>query len=457
MIARGLEYAHSQGIVHRDLKPRNIIVRDQSNEPVIIDFGFAKDILLKEAGQESPGTFWPVADRRYASLHALLEPKESNRRDDIWSLGAIFYELLTRRIPFSGTDLVQLEQQLRLGRYTDVRDCTPDVSEEIAIIIRKMLGNGTTSEYLNCRYLLRDLDRLSAFRSELNRVRISDDLTHERASTYQLLVNKIYGPINMQRSYHEVGARLTQSMGRTNAALVELAAKRNQSKDVNEFLSKAKAEREKAIGYLARSFIWLLSLSLRVGVDLETGAWAKFPGVCPYCRARHRPNYSTCTKETKKAIDLWRLRDLANANSGKIPKTLRRWEIMFGQIYPGTASQELHFLSTKLVEELGEVEGELTKPQKRNLVLRERGVDTFAFELADLFAWSCQVSSALRVSDTPQSSSVLATAVARVLNNEICPHCLDAICTCDPELETEEDRAMAYRYLEPLPHRVRVV
>jgi len=211
------------------------------------------------------------------------------------------------------------------------------------------------------------------------------------------------------------------------------------------------------LGYLARSFIWLLSLSLRVGVDLETGAWAKFPGVCPYCRARHRPNYSTCTKETKKAIDLWRLRDLANANSGKIPKTLRRWEIMFGQIYPGTASQELHFLSTKLVEELGEVEGELTKPQKRNLVLRERGVDTFAFELADLFAWSCQVSSALRVSDTPQSSSVLATAVARVLNNEICPHCLDAICTCDPELETEEDRAMAYRYLEPLPHRVRVV
>ena len=126
---------------------------------------------------------------------------------------------------------------------------------------------------------------------------------------------------------------------------------------------------------------------------------------------------------------------------------------MFDSIYPNTSKEDFYYLSTKLVEELGEVEGELTKPQKRISVLRESGVDTFAFELADLFAWSCQVSIALRTTETPAEASILAESVAKVLKHEICPRCLDPICTCDRELETEEDRAMAYRYLEPLRQR----
>jgi hypothetical protein len=129
---------------------------------------------------------------------------------------------------------------------------------------------------------------------------------------------------------------------------------------------------------------------------------------------------------------------------------------MFHSIYPGTVAEGLGYLSTKLVEELGEVEGELTKPKKRMLVLRERSVDTFAFEIADLFAWSCQVSAALRPPGTPDSEvSILGAALSSVLEYEICPRCLDPICSCDIELDTEEERAMAYRYLDPILYGAR--
>ena len=89
-IAKALDAIHSQDIVHRDLKPQNIMFRE-SGRPVIVDFGLAKDlgsaIELTRAGEV-------MATPRYMSPEQCLG-READARSDLYSLGAIFYEMLT--------------------------------------------------------------------------------------------------------------------------------------------------------------------------------------------------------------------------------------------------------------------------------------------------------------------------------------------------------------------------
>jgi polar amino acid transport system substrate-binding protein len=97
-LCAALQFAHEQGVVHRDIKPENILLTHRGDVK-IADFGLAK---LLGPGSESPGltaTWQVMGTRHYMAPEQEQRPLEVDHRADIYSLGVVFYELLTGELP----------------------------------------------------------------------------------------------------------------------------------------------------------------------------------------------------------------------------------------------------------------------------------------------------------------------------------------------------------------------
>lgn len=105
-IAIALEFVHAAGIFHRDLKPPNVMLRE-SDEVVLIDFGLARNL---HGGAQSTRKGVLRGSPYYMSPEQALGD-ELDARTDLYSLGVIFYEMLTGRKPYTGTSAMEVLQQ----------------------------------------------------------------------------------------------------------------------------------------------------------------------------------------------------------------------------------------------------------------------------------------------------------------------------------------------------------
>ncbi len=111
-IARAMQVAHDHGVVHRDLKPSNIMLVDR-HEPVVMDFGLALRMDVDEADKTTAGRV--LGTPAYMSLEQIEGRADRiGPPSDVYSLGVIFYELLTGRVPYRG-DLVQMVGKIIKG------------------------------------------------------------------------------------------------------------------------------------------------------------------------------------------------------------------------------------------------------------------------------------------------------------------------------------------------------
>jgi eukaryotic-like serine/threonine-protein kinase len=159
----GLAHAHERGIVHRDLKPANILLTDEG-QPMLLDFDLAHDTKLhgRAAMAHIGGTLPYMAPEQIMAFRA--ETLLLDYRGDIYSFGAIFYELLTGRAPFPthrGPVKQVLEKMIedRQGPPPSIRNYNKAVSPAVESIIRHCLEPDRKKRYQSAAQLKEDLDR----------------------------------------------------------------------------------------------------------------------------------------------------------------------------------------------------------------------------------------------------------------------------------------------------------
>ena len=97
-ICEALQYAHDHGIVHRDIKPENVLV-DKQGRVKIADFGLAKLLAKDPQGERLTRTAEVMGTPQYMAPEQIEKPLEVDHRADIYSLGVVFYEMLTGELP----------------------------------------------------------------------------------------------------------------------------------------------------------------------------------------------------------------------------------------------------------------------------------------------------------------------------------------------------------------------
>ena len=140
----GLHYAHERGIVHRDLKPSNIITSAEGTQK-IVDFGVAK---IVEAGTTRAGVV--IGTPSYMSPEQ-AQGGRVDRRSDIFSLGAIFYELLTGEKPFPGNTPTAIIYKIIHEDPIPPRAIEPTVDPRLESVVRKVLAKSPFERFQTCR------------------------------------------------------------------------------------------------------------------------------------------------------------------------------------------------------------------------------------------------------------------------------------------------------------------
>ncbi|CAN5325713.1 hypothetical protein BH09MYX1_BH09MYX1_41340 [soil metagenome] len=133
--------AHDLGIVHRDLKPKNLFLASKLNGRAVVkvlDFGISKQMGGPD-DMSLTSTTHVMGSPNYMSPEQLRSSKNVDRRTDIWSLGAILFELLTAQVPFPAESVTALTAKVITESPESLRKLRPDLPEELRSIVLKCL------------------------------------------------------------------------------------------------------------------------------------------------------------------------------------------------------------------------------------------------------------------------------------------------------------------------------
>jgi serine/threonine protein kinase/formylglycine-generating enzyme required for sulfatase activity len=151
VVAEALHHAHRQGLVHRDIKPANILL-DLQGQPWVADFGLA--LRNEDMGKRA----------QFAGTPDYMSPEQArgeghrvDGRSDIFSLGAVFYELLTNRRPFLGDSSAEVLAQVATVEPRPPRQIDDTIPRELERVVLKALSKRATERYTTASDLAEDL------------------------------------------------------------------------------------------------------------------------------------------------------------------------------------------------------------------------------------------------------------------------------------------------------------
>ncbi|HZR04811.1 MAG TPA: protein kinase [Candidatus Udaeobacter sp.] len=155
-VARAVQYAHGQGILHRDLKPGNVLL-DGRGEPLVSDFGLAKWLDTSSHLTRTLtifGTPGYIAPEQVNGSPGKLGPTA-----DVYSLGAILFDLLAGRPPFMGEHALKVIQQASQKPAPKLRTLMPGLDRDLETICSKCLEREPNVRYRSAGDLAEDLER----------------------------------------------------------------------------------------------------------------------------------------------------------------------------------------------------------------------------------------------------------------------------------------------------------
>jgi eukaryotic-like serine/threonine-protein kinase len=156
LVARAVQYLHEHGIIHRDLKPSNILI-DRSGNPAVTDFGLVK---IYEDPEDRTQTGVILGTPGYMPPEqAAGRVSEISHRSDVYSLGAILYELLTGRPPFRDDNPLNTLLQVLESEPTPLGKIVPEIEEELARICMRCLEKDPARRFPSAEALAQDLER----------------------------------------------------------------------------------------------------------------------------------------------------------------------------------------------------------------------------------------------------------------------------------------------------------
>src|SRR6266496_3115079 len=155
-VARAVEYAHSRGVLHRDIKPGNILLNDRG-EPLVSDFGLAKLLDGNNDLTRSLTTFGTagfIAPEQAGHAAVDFTPVA-----DVYSLGAVLFNVLAGRPPFLGPNPVSVIRQASETQAPKLRSLAPSLDRDLETICARCLERDPKARYQSAGDLAADLER----------------------------------------------------------------------------------------------------------------------------------------------------------------------------------------------------------------------------------------------------------------------------------------------------------
>ena len=156
-IARALGFAHGEGLVHRDVKPQNVLLNGDGQAKVT-DFGIARSVDV-QGGLTQTGTVMGTSD--------YISPEQArgsrvDAQSDIYSLGAVLYELLTGEVPFPGDNFVAVAMQHINQPVPSVRASRPELSPRLDAVVQRAMAKDPDDRFGSMDEFCRELDACRA-------------------------------------------------------------------------------------------------------------------------------------------------------------------------------------------------------------------------------------------------------------------------------------------------------